>query len=171
MIIRYGEVLISYAEALYEYNGSITDSQLDQTVNALRRRAGMPAMLTNAFTQANGLDMEEEIRRERTIEFIDENKRYDDIIRWKIAEKVLPVDIIGAKYTSESSKDKEDIEARLTANGGMLNGKKRYEEDDMYVLEFAEDRRFDPAKDYLYPVPLKEITLSGNNVTQNPGWK
>ena len=171
MIIRYGEVLISYAEALYEYNGSITDSQLDQTVNALRRRAGMPAMLTNAFAQANGLDMEEEIRRERTIEFIDENKRYDDIIRWKIAEKVLPVDIIGAKYTSESSKEREDIEARLTTNGGMLNGKQRYEEDDMYVLEFAENRRFDPAKDYLYPVPLKEITLSGNNVTQNPGWK
>ena len=171
MIIRYGEILISYAEALYEYNGSITDDQLDETVNALRRRAGMPAMLTNAFAQTHGLDMIEEIRRERTIEFIDENKRYDDIIRWKIAEYVLPVDIIGAKYIDdETSKQREDIENRLTSGGGMLNGVKRYEEDDMYVLELAENRKFDPAKDYLYPVPLEEITLSGNNVTQNPGW-
>ena len=171
MIIRYGEILISYAEALYEYNGSISDDQLDKTVNALRARAGMPAKLTNAFAQANGLNILEEIHRERTIEFVDENKRYDDIIRWKIAEKVLPVDIIGAKYTSEANKDKEDLQNRLTSNGGMLNNKQRYEEDDMYVLEFAENRKFDPAKDYLYPVPLQEITLSGNNVTQNPGWK
>ena len=172
MIIRYGEVLISYAEALYEYNGSISDNQLNATVNALRNRAGMPAMLTNAFVTANGLDMLEEIRRERTIEFIDENKRYDDIIRWKIAENVLPVDIIGGKWFEEDMNvQREDIEARLTANGGMMDGKKRYDEDDFYVLERAEDRRFDSSKDYLYPVPLKEITLSGGTVTQNPGWR
>lgn len=171
MIIRYAEVLISYAEALYEYNGSITDAQLDATVNALRKRVGMPAMLSNSFVTANGLDMLEEIRRERTVEFIDENKRYDDIIRWKIAEKVLPVDIIGGKWIeSEMTMPREDLAARLTSNGGMLDGKKRYEDDDFYVLERAEDRRFDPAKDYYYPVPLKEITLSGGNVTQNPGW-
>jgi nitrogen fixation protein len=30
---------------------------------------------------------------------------------------------------------------------------------------------FDPKKDYLYPVPLKEISLTGGAVTQNPGWK
>ncbi len=94
MIIRYAEVLLTYAEALYEYNGEISDSQLDITINAVRRRAGMPTMLTNAFVAQNGLDMREEIRRERTVEFIDENKRYDDIIRWKIAEKVLPTDIM-----------------------------------------------------------------------------
>lgn len=170
MIIRYAEVLISYAEALYELNGKISDAELDQTVNALRKRAGMPAMLTNAFAQEHGLDMREEIRRERTIEFIDENKRYDDIIRWKIAEKVLPVDILGAKYTEEANKQKEELANRLTADGGSLNGKKRYTEDDVYVLELAENRRFNPARDYLYPVPLKEISLSGNNVQQNPGW-
>lgn len=171
MIIRYAEVLISYAEALYEYNGKITDEQLDKTVNALRRRVGMPAMLTNAFATAHGLDMLEEIRRERTVEFIDENKRYDDLIRWKLAEKLLPVDIIGGKWIeSEMTMTREELATRLTSGGGMLDGKKRYEADDFYVLERAEDRRFDPAKDYLYPVPLKEISLSGGSVTQNPGW-
>lgn len=172
MIIRYAEVLISYAEALYEHNGSITDEQLDKTVNALRRRVGMPAMLTNAFVTANGLDMLEEIRRERTVEFIDENKRYDDIIRWKTAEKVLPVDLLGARWSAlESSGQVEDMVKRLTLAGGKFNGKQIYDQDSIYVLERAEDRRFDPAKDYLYPVPLTEITLSGNNVTQNPGWE
>ena len=172
MIIRYAEVLISYAEALYEYNGKITDEQLDQTVGALRRRVGMPAMLTNSFVTAHGLDMLEEIRRERTVEFIDENKRYDDLIRWKLAEKLLPVNIIGGKWIeAEMTMTREELAARLTSDGGMLNGQKRYEADDFYVLERAEDRRFDPAKDYLYPVPLKEITLSGGNVTQNPGWE
>lgn len=172
MIIRYAEVLISYAEALYELNGSISDNDLDITVNALRRRVGMPAMLTNAFASANGLNILDEIRRERTVEFIDENKRYDDIIRWKIAEKVLPVDIIGAKYNEdETPKKRTDYEGHLTEPGGTLLGHSRYDQADMYVIEFAEDRRFDPAKDYLYPVPLYEISNSGGNVTQNPGWK
>ncbi|MDE6061818.1 MAG: RagB/SusD family nutrient uptake outer membrane protein [Duncaniella sp.] len=173
MAIRYAEVLISYAEALYEYNGSISDDDLDITVNALRKRVGMPAMLTNSFVQANGLDMLEEIRRERTVEFIDENKRYDDIIRWKIAEKVLPVDILGAIcIAGETTQSKYDeLKSRLTV-GGSLNGKQRYgTQDDIYVIEFAEDRRFDTGKDYLYPVPLYEIAQSGGAVTQNPGWK
>ena len=172
MIIRYAEVLLTYAEALYELNGQISDSQLDMTVNAVRRRAGMPAMLTNAFVAQNALDMREEIRRERTIEFIDENKRYDDIIRWKIAENVLPANIIGAKFISdESGKQREEYESHLT-KAGVSNGAVRYgDEDDIYVIEYAEDRRFDPAKDYLYPVPLYEIAQSGGAVTQNPGWK
>ena len=172
MIIRYAEVLISYAEALYELNGTISDSDLDLTVNALRRRVGMPAMLTNAFASANGLNIRDEIRRERTIEFVDENKRYDDIIRWKIAENVLPVNIIGAKFNDdETPKQRSDYDGYLTGNGGELRGKSRYDQVDMYVIEFAEDRKFDAAKDYLYPVPLYEISNSGGSVTQNPSWK
>lgn len=173
MVIRYAEVLISYAEALFENNGSITDNQLDITVNALRRRVGMPAMLTNAFAKANGLDILEEIRRERTIEFIDENKRYDDIIRWKTAEEVLPTYLLGARLSTNdvAAGVVDNLKDRITLNGGMFDGKKICNEDSVYVLEICEDRRFDSSKDYLYPVPLQEITLSGNNVIQNPGWK
>lgn len=173
MVIRYAEVLISYAEALYEYNGSITDEQLDITVNALRRRAGMPAMFTNAFVQENGLNMLDEIRRERTVEFIDENKRYDDIMRWKTAEKVLPVYILGARVSGNDVPQAsiDQMRDKITLDGGMYKGKKVCDQDSIYVLEVAGDRRFDAGKDYLYPVPLQEISLSGNSVTQNPGWK
>ncbi|NPD81512.1 RagB/SusD family nutrient uptake outer membrane protein [Prevotella sp. PINT] len=167
MIIRYAEVLISYAEALYEYNGSITDDQLDKTVNAIRQRAGMPAMLTNAFANANGLDMLEEIRRERAVEFVDECLRYDDIIRWKIAEKVLPTNILGLKFIAEeTTRTRDEMVDRLTTGTDAV-----YNEPDVYILEFAANRRFDPAKDYLYPIPLYEISHSDGNVVQNPGWR
>jgi len=163
MIIRYAEILISYAEALYEYNGQITDTQLD---------AGFDARLTNAFVTANGLNMLEEIRRERHVEFIDENLRYDDIIRWKIAEKVLPVTMLGLKYNDadELSTQRENIQNRLTDANGMYNGKKVADQEGIYVIEQAASRSFDPKKDYLYPIPTYEIATSEGSVTQNPGW-
>lgn len=178
MNLRYAEVLVSYAEALYEYNGTISDGQLDLTVNALRKRAGNPGMLTNALVSANGLSMIEEIRRERTMEFVHEGLRYDDLIRWKTAEKALTVSLYGAKYIdSENSVTRVGIASRLTdANGDIVDthGTKMHvcDEADVYVMDFATDRRFDPDKDYLYPIPIEEITLSGHTVEnfQNPGW-
>lgn len=173
MVIRWAEVLISYAEALYELNGNITDAQLDATVNALRQRVGLNVKLTNSFAQANGLNILEEIRRERTVEFIDENKRYDDIIRWKIAEKVLPNYLLGARLTrSEVAGGLVDqLGNRITLGGGYYNGEKISDQDSIYVLELKGDRRFDANKDYLYPVPLQEISRSNLAVTQNPNWK
>jgi hypothetical protein len=172
MIIRYAEVLVTYAEALYEYNGSITNEQLEKTINIMRSRVGFNVKLTNEFVSANGLDMLEEIRRERTVEFIDENFRFDDIIRWKIAENVLPQYIVGAKFVDdETSKSRGDLQARLTDTNGMLNGIKVYDQEGMYVIELKDSRRFDPKKDYLYPIPLNEIALTGNAITQNPGWE
>ncbi|NDV80483.1 RagB/SusD family nutrient uptake outer membrane protein [Bacteroides sp. 51] len=172
MIIRYAEVLVTYAEALYEYNGAITNSELDKTINLMRNRVGFDVKLTNEFVAANSLNMLEEIRRERTVEFIDENMRYDDIIRWKIAENVLPQYIVGAKFVDdETSKARKDLQARLTDANGMLNGVKVYDQEDVYVIELKESRRFDPKKDYLYPIPLNEISLTGNAIVQNPGWE
>lgn len=171
MLIRYAEVLLSYAEALYEYNGSITDAQLDATVNAVRARAGFTARLTNDFVRANGLDMLTELRRERMVEFIDENLRYDDIVRWKIAEKVLPTNMLGLKYTeNEVQAKREDLQTRLTTEGGMFNGKKVADQADIYVIEEAGTRSFNPARDYLYPIPTYEISTSDGNLTQNPNW-
>src|SRR6476659_10128260 len=41
---RYAEVLLILAEALYEKNGSISDADLDRTINVLRSRVNMPAL-------------------------------------------------------------------------------------------------------------------------------
>lgn len=116
--------------------------------------------------------MLEEIRRERHVEFIDENLRYDDIIRWKIAEKVLPVTMLGLKYNDadELSTQRENIQNRLTDANGMYNGKKVADQEGIYVIEQAASRSFDAKKDYLYPIPTYEIATSEGSVTQNPGW-
>lgn len=37
---RYGELLLMYAEAKYELNGTLSQADVDLTINALRERAG-----------------------------------------------------------------------------------------------------------------------------------
>lgn len=151
-IIRYAEVLLNYAEAKFELNGSIDDTDLDMTINLIRSRAGMPA-LTNEFVEANGLDMQTEIRRERSVELANEGFNYWDLIRWKTAELELPQTIYGARYFLE--------EYGETAN--------RLDENNFVIVQSESDRFFDPAKDYLWPLPLQEIGLNPA-LEQNPNW-
>lgn len=157
ILMRYAEILLIFAEAKYELNGSISDADLNTTVNALRTRAGMTVKLANAFVTANNLDMREEIRRERTIELALEGFRYDDLIRWKIAETVLPKELLGAKFIAADWPGTNPNTLNLNANN-------------IVIAETAATRKFQANRDYLYPVPLNEISLSGGNVTQNPNW-
>ena len=60
--IRLAEVMLIYAEALYEKDGQISDADLDKSINKLRARTDLPS-LTNTFVNSNGLDMREEVRR------------------------------------------------------------------------------------------------------------
>ncbi|MDR1371101.1 MAG: RagB/SusD family nutrient uptake outer membrane protein [Dysgonamonadaceae bacterium] len=176
IIIRYGEMLISYAEALYELNGSISDDQLNETVNALRTRVDFSAKLTNAFVTANSLNMRDEIRRERSVELMSENRRYPDIIRWKIAETVLPKAVMGAKFTANeayngtSQAGDSEFTKWLTDSNGNVDGVFAYSEPNVRLIEKANTRRFDVAKDYYYPIPTFEIAQSDGNIKQNPGW-
>lgn len=171
MLIRYAEILISYAELLYEKYGSIKDEQLDATINEVRRRAGFNIRLTNDFVTEHDLNMLDEIRRERMVEFIDENLHYDDIIRWKTAEKVLPKAILGLIYNAdETTANYNELKSNLTSADGTYKGVKVYDQGFIYVLEEADSRSFDPERDYLYPIPTHEISTSGKNIVQNPGW-
>lgn len=99
-VYRYAEVLLTYAEALAEL-GTLNQSQLDQSVNLLRKRAGQPNLnmgIANANPDplmkqqfgnvSSNIGVILEIRRERRIEFAFENSRYDDLMRWK-AGKLL----------------------------------------------------------------------------------
>lgn len=158
ILMRYAEILLIYAEAKFELSGSISDADLNLTVNALRTRAGLTPKLTNAFVIANNLSMREEIRRERTVELALEGFRYDDLIRWKTAETVLPKELLGAKFIAADWPG-------TNANTLNLNA------DKILIAETAATRKFQANRDYLYPVPLNEISLSGGNVTQNPNWQ
>ncbi|MBS1664178.1 MAG: RagB/SusD family nutrient uptake outer membrane protein [Bacteroidetes bacterium] len=158
-ILRYAEVLLNYAEAKYELNGSISDADLTLTVNALRNRAtGGDAtklpLLTNAFVSANGLNMQTEIRRERSVELAFEGQAYWDILRWKTAETLIPTAVLGRKYFAAENPAGT---APNQSNGYVL-------------LEAASFRKFDANKNYLWPVPTKERALN-DKLSQNPGWQ
>lgn len=157
ILIRYAEVLLILAEAKYELNGSISDEDLNRTINQLRARVGFAATLSNAFVTTNNLSMRDEIRRERTVELALEGFRYDDLIRWKLAETLLPADLIGAKYIESEWVGTSRSNLNLDAN-------------DILIVESAANRSFRTDRDYLYPVPINEITLSNGNVVQNPNW-
>ena len=88
-VLRYAEVLLTYAEARAEL-GELTQDDLDKTINSLRSRAGIPALKLNPAADPvmqkafPGISSTlQEIRRERRVELALEGFRYDDLMRWK----------------------------------------------------------------------------------------
>ena len=100
-VYRLGEILLIYAEAKAEL-GTITQADLDASVNLLRKRVGMPGMrmdvtvdpyLTSPETgytnpkllASSNLAVILEVRRERAVELAQEgtNYRWYDIVRWR----------------------------------------------------------------------------------------
>lgn len=97
---RYAETLLNLAEAKAELE-TLTQTDINNTINELRKRVGMTGRLDMAVANANpdpylmspetgyfnvtgpnaGVILE--IRRERAIELIQEGRRWDDLMRWK----------------------------------------------------------------------------------------
>jgi hypothetical protein len=169
-IIRYAEVLLILAEATYEKNGSISDELLDRTVNLLRNRVGFTVYLSNAFVNANGLNMREELRRERTVELAIEGFRRDDLRRWKTAETELVKAIRGIKIVG-TEWNQPIIVGVENKNPYLLpEWQDKTDAEGFIVCETATFRaNFDPAKNYLMPIPAKQIQLNPN-LQQNPKW-
>lgn len=157
-VIRLAEVYLNYAEAVFERAGSITDADLDKSLNLVRNRVNktMPK-LSNAFVAANGLDMRTEIRRERNVELFLEGFRVDDLKRWKTAETEMPMNVLGIKWTGTRWQTRWNTSGNppypVDANGNII---------------FESGRKWDQ-KNYLLPVPTQQITLNPS-LTQNLGW-
>lgn len=154
-IIRYAEVLLNYAEAVFERDGKIEDADLRKSLNLVRKRVNpnMPD-LTNSFVESNGLDMRTEIRRERTVELFDEAFRMDDLKRWYTAEEEMTMDLLGVKYDgTEYERSWPDM-----SNPVNLDGCVRFE-----------TGRIWEEKHYLYPLPTDQLQLNPN-LKQNPYW-
>ncbi len=151
-LIRYAEVLLIYAESRFELDEAITDADLNLTVNRLRKR-GAVAALTNDFAKTNGLTMRDEIRRERRVELAQEGFRYWDLLRWKTAEIELPKPVLGNYFFKEFG---TTVKVNVT-------------KDNFIITQDASFRKFDPNRDYLWPLPINEIALNPS-MKQNPGW-
>lgn len=104
--IRYAEVLLIYAEALNELNGSYNIASWDGSktytvsrvideikkgVRPIRCRAGVPDYTQNEYE--NQILLRAKLKRERQIELMGEGHRYYDLRRWKDApvEEALPI--------------------------------------------------------------------------------
>lgn len=155
-IIRYAEVLLNYAEAVFERDDVIEDGDLDISLNLVRLRvnSSMPKLSKN-FVSANGLNMRTEIRRERTIELYNEGFRIDDLKRWKTAETEMPMDFLGIKWS--------DTEFQTTYPNPAYNRNS----DGCLIVETG--RKW-AEKNYLYPIPADQRRLNPN-LGQNPGWE
>lgn len=166
-ILRLATVYLNLAESLYELNGSITDTELNETINFTKARAGLPA-LTNAFAATAGMDVLEEIRRERALELFAENSRYNDLKRWGIAEQELNQSILGpvvegtdyennaATYNMAAYPEGEEF---VETGSGLLRA---------VVLNPASARNF-KRSNYLWPIPTRETFLNPS-IIQNTGY-
>lgn len=95
-LIRYGEVLLNYAEAKAEL-GTLTNDDWAMTIGALRERAGITGGLNQLPTKVDQFFKETyfpnindpvllEVRRERAVELVLEGFRFDDLRRWKTGD-------------------------------------------------------------------------------------
>lgn len=137
---RYGEVLLNYAEAQNEAAGP--DASVYDAINKIRDRVDLPPL--PAGLSKDG--MQKAIRRERRVELAFEDKRWWDLIRWKIANINLnkPLHGIAIKQSGSTL-----TYTPVPAVGG--------------------DRKFDASKNYLFPVP-QGMRDKNKLLDQNPGY-
>lgn len=196
-VYRYAEVLLNYAEAKAEL-GSLSQPDLDKSINLLRKRAGMPDMkvgnsadpflLSEEYGYFNCTDGDIlEIRRERGIELVQENRRFWDLMRWKegkcINQPWYGMYVPGPCELDMSGDGKPDVyfyaqgASKPAVSGTAVAleiGKeiRLSQESKGNTCEHHSQnlQKFDEERDYLYPIPSQQIELNPNLV-QNPGWK
>ncbi len=140
ILIRYAEVLLTYAESMIEQNK--LDQSVYDAINKVRQRSdvNMPA-ITTGKTQDQ---LRTIVRNERTVELAFESLRYFDIRRWKTAAAVMPGNVYGLTY-----KDTDGSLKTVVVPG--------------WTQTWSD-------KLYLWPIPQKEIDLNKNLLPNNTGW-
>ena len=141
-----------------------------------------------------------EIRRERTIELLLEGFRYYDIIRWKEGKvfeqpykgMYFPgltqgsgdnrYDVFDMNDGTVGDKEKVDICIYTGKKPSVKNIRKFYKLGDEFVLTDGdkgniichdiekEPRQWNEERDYFFPIPTTERSLTNGALTQNPGW-
>lgn len=175
IVMRYADVLLMYAEAKIELNE--IDASVLNAINQVRARAyGVAVTNTSAYPAVTTTDqaaLRKTLRIERRMEFAQEGTlRYMDLIRWRLAEKVLNIPTYGLL-------DAADLKTKIVKKGlwffpstpeidedGVADFKPMY---DAGLIKILAIRTFDKTKQYLWPIPSKEIIINPN-LTQNPNY-
>lgn len=185
-IFQYSEVLENYAEACAEL-GSITQNDLDISVNQLRtKHGGIPALTLSGTTSCSvgGVQITkdpksdaanvllQELRRDRRSELMCDGFRHDDLMRWKLGDKLSttsnPDGYLGVSINALKEYVGADWD-KVQAKNFFYNGyKSPYNTAVVNAGGTTVDRTWND-KYYLEPIPSGQITLDGN-LSQNPGW-
>lgn len=156
-IVRYAEILLSYAEALnnlttshsIEVDGTpqVFERNMNEirlAFNQVRHRAGLPGLSGSEDVET----VQEWIERERMVEFLFENRRYFDVRRWGIYEETENEPIKGMNV--EGTKDV--FYTKVIPNTSRIGAR-------------IVNKRL-----ALLPIPLNEVRLLPS-LDQNPGWE
>lgn len=195
-LFRAAEVYLNYAEAKAEL-GILTQDDLENSVKKIRDRVGMPNIdlqaananpdpyLATIYPRVAGTNAGVilEIRRERTIELAQEGFRYYDIMRWKEG-KIFERPILGMYFPGPGEydldgngtydvclyvSDKPETEAPLSYKLGegivLSDGERGYVSPHYNIPGVWNEER-----DYFYPIPTDDRSLTMGALTQNPGW-
>ena len=192
-VIKLNEVMLNYIEASAELADlgkyTLTQADFDKTVNAIRDRQSthMPHVtLAGDNLTVNGVVINDpardadvkpiiwEIRRERRTELAYEGLRFNDLRRWRklnYADMSLNKKLNMGAWINKADYPGVDFSAisLCDKDGNLVSGGAGYI---MPITELAKMRTV-ADKDYLYPLPIDQITLYENHgytLTQNPGW-
>ena len=194
-VMKLNEVMLNYIEAAAELADlgqyTLTQADFDKTINAIRDRQSthMPHVtLAGNALKVNGVEINDpdrdatvkpilwEIRRERRVELAYEGVRFNDLRRWgklEYADMVKNKKLnMGAWINKADYPENAEALAKITLcdeNGNIVTGNEGYI---MPITEVAKMRQM-ADKDYLYPIPVDQITMyetHGFKLTQNPGW-
>ena len=143
-IIRYAEVLLNKAEALYMTG---KEAEAETIINGdIRARVGLPGI------SAEGDELMAAIRQERKVELAFEGLWYWDLRRWGIAHKAYPEGLTGYQVHGFKITKDED---------GVFHYS--------YISVDDKNRNFSE-KLYRFPLPSDELNNNGL-VSQFPEWK
>ena len=158
--IRYADILLLYAEALNELEGTYSIASWDKNttytiqrnieeiqkgIHPIRIRGGVPEYDAQIYSNKNLL--RDKIKRERMIEFMGEGKRYFDLRRWKDAPKELNQQIYGCNIMMDAN-HKSEFHQIIPINNLRMT-----------------------FSDRMYFWPIRHSELKHNSrLTQNPGW-
>lgn len=186
-IFKIEEVLLNYAEAMCE-TGQFTQAVADESINKLRRRAGVADMkvadIDDSFDPNRGRYYPKgneqgvlvdpvlwEVRRERIVELMGEGFGFYDIRRWRMVPWFLNRQFKGMWMTKDKFRHGAQFLLNETtggpdpADGAMTEGYIYLQPDPIKAGEGWQERY------YLYEVPTQEIILNPALAPNNPGWE
>lgn len=175
IVMRYADVLLMYAEAKMELND--IDQSVFEALNQVRARAyGVSPNATSLYpkiSETNQDKLRTIIRTERRVELAWENRRYFDLIRWRLAETVLSRPVVGLpqKAGLEANINSGDYffpkgALPIVDENGLVDLQPLINTGKVRVVV---NRQFQ-TKQYLWPIPTEEITINPNLLPNNPGY-